>query len=82
MFSMTSTEVHSYARFPMHFICFLQISGPESLLSGPTEWGTMLQLPQSWLDAMDEVELPEEDPLLTTLEVGCWAGGTGILDGV
>jgi hypothetical protein len=29
----------------------------------------MLQLPQSWVQAIDESELPEENPLLTAVEV-------------
>lgn len=40
------------------------------LRAGPTSWGTVLQLPDSWVEAVSTAQLPEEQPLSTALEVG------------
>lgn len=42
----------------------------EVLRAGPTCWGTVLQLPDSWVEAVSTAQLPEEQPLRTALEVG------------
>lgn len=42
----------------------------EVLRAGPTSWGTVLQLPDSWVEAVSTAQLPEEQPLSTALEVG------------
>jgi hypothetical protein len=41
----------------------------EVLRAGPTSWGTVLQLPDSWVQAVSTAQLPEEQPLSTALEV-------------
>lgn len=41
----------------------------EVLRAGPTSWGTVLQLPDSWVQAVSAAQLPEEQPLSTALEV-------------
>lgn len=43
--------------------------GEEVLRAGPTPWGTVLQLPDSWVEAVRNAELPEDQPLNTPLEV-------------
>lgn len=45
-------------------------AGDEVLRAGPTAWGTVLQLPDSWAEAVSSAQLPDEQPLSTTLEVG------------
>lgn len=44
-------------------------AGAEVLVSGPICWDTDLQLPDSWVRAINSTDLPEEQPLLTRLEV-------------
>ncbi|KAF8061976.1 ODA7 [Scenedesmus sp. PABB004] len=44
-------------------------TGPEELVAGPTPWGTELQLPDSWVEAIEAAALPESQPLLTALQV-------------
>lgn len=50
-----------------------QLSGrpdDEQLRAGPTPWGTVLQLPASWAEAVASADLPDEHPLCTAIEVG------------
>lgn len=47
--------------------CFF--AGNEVLVAGPTAWGTELQLPDSWVEAIQAAQLPEEQPLMRPLEV-------------
>jgi hypothetical protein len=52
--------------------------GPAALCCGPTPWGTVLQLPDSWVGPVTAAVLPEEDPLGAHLEVRvCVFGGGG-----
>jgi len=44
-------------------------SGDEVLRAGPTPWGTVLQLPDSWVEAVRAAQLPQDQPLNTPLEV-------------
>lgn len=44
-------------------------AGEEELRAGPTPWGTVLELPASWAEAVASAELPDEEPLHTALEV-------------
>jgi hypothetical protein len=52
-------------------------AGDEELRAGPTPWGTVLQLPASWAEAVASAELPDEQPLHTALEV-CANVGSGL----
>jgi hypothetical protein len=45
-------------------------AGAEVLLSGPTLWGTQLQLPPGWADAVLAAEPPEDGLTLQDLQVG------------
>ncbi|KAF6256638.1 hypothetical protein COO60DRAFT_92785 [Scenedesmus sp. NREL 46B-D3] len=49
--------------------CGSRKPGNELLVAGPTAWGTELQLPGSWVEAIDAAQLPEEHPLTQPLEV-------------
>lgn len=44
-------------------------AGDEELRAGPTPWGTVLQLPDSWVEVVSDAQLPDEQPLSTALEV-------------
>jgi hypothetical protein len=49
-------------------------AGSELLVAGPTAWGTELQLPDSWVEAIQAAQLPEEQPLMQPLEVRLCSG--------
>uniref|UniRef100_A0A383WN22 CRAL-TRIO domain-containing protein n=1 Tax=Tetradesmus obliquus TaxID=3088 RepID=A0A383WN22_TETOB len=49
--------------------CSSRGAGAELLVAGPTAWGTELQLPDSWVEAIQAAQLPEEQPLMQPLEV-------------
>jgi hypothetical protein len=59
--------LHLLAAFP----CY---AGNELLVAGPTAWGTELQLPDSWVEAIEAAQLPEEQPLMQSLEVRAGVG--------
>lgn len=48
-------------------VCAL-LAGPEQMVAGPTPWGTELQLPDSWADAISTAQLPDDQPLHTPIE--------------